>query len=94
MSELEFRTDDIERAQIRERNILLAKSIVSKVGISTDNPLYKDFLVQTVENVHNVFRFAYYNDVSESTLIELLKENMENIRKIFTNVLIKKGIIL
>jgi serine acetyltransferase len=79
MSELEFRTDDIEKAQIRERNISLAKSIVSKVGIGTDNPNYKDFLVQTIENVHNVFRFSSYNDDSEDMIVNILKTNVENI---------------
>ena len=41
MSDFEFRIDNLEREQIRARNIEIAKQILDKVGISTDNPLYR-----------------------------------------------------
>ena len=79
MSDFEFRTDNLEREQIRARNIEIAKQILDKVGISTDNPLYRDLWIQTMENVHNTFRFANYNEAAESRLIDLLSTSKDDI---------------
>ena len=73
MINYEFRSDDIEKEQIRKRNISIAKEILEKSGITQDNPQYRDFLVQTSINVHNTFRFSIYGDDAYEELMTLVK---------------------
>jgi hypothetical protein len=80
MNNIEFRNDDIERKIIEERNKELALSILDKAGINQENPMYDDLLVQTIENVDNVFRFSEYDDRSELSIIDLLDYYKDDIQ--------------
>jgi len=50
--DFEFRTDDLERQQIVERNKKAACKILEKTDITPDNPNYQRYYNATLSNVH------------------------------------------
>lgn len=76
MSEdFEFRTDDLERQQIVQRNKEATARILEKAGITPDNPNYQRYYNATISNVHAAGRFTLYDGEVENYLIETIKSD-------------------
>ena len=81
MAEIRFRTDDLERQELRERKEARTNYILETAGIAKDNPDYNRWYQATLVNVHNAYRFSY-NGETEADLervfegfISAIKEN-------------------
>ena len=71
---LEFRSDDIERMEIAERNKKAALSVLEQAGITPDNPQYNQYYALTLANVHHAGRYGVYDGHIEKQFVETLKD--------------------
>ncbi len=79
MAELEFRTDEIERRDIRTRNHEKTQAILDAAEIQKDNPNYKRYYNATMINVHNAYRFSY-NGETDLQIEKVLDSFTETIK--------------
>lgn len=77
--EIQFRTWDIERRDIRARNIEKTLSILEAAGITPENPNYKRYYNATMINVNNAYRFSY-NGETDAMLDKVLDDFSETIK--------------
>ena len=71
---LEFRSDDIERMEIAERNKKAALSVLEQAGIGPDNPQYNQYYALTLVNIHHAGRYGVYDGHIEKQFVETLKD--------------------
>lgn len=78
-NDIELRTWDLERKDIRERNIEKTLAILEQAGITPSNPNYKRYYNATLINVNNTYRFSY-NGETDAMLDKVLNEFAETIK--------------
>ena len=81
MAEIKFRTNDLEREELRKRKMDRTDYILEAAGITKDNSDYNRWYLATLVNVHNAYRFSY-NGETEADLervfegfVSAIKEN-------------------